>query len=162
MTDEVVTRIERLRSLTGGPPVFQKLHPDAVIPTRKYDDDIGWDLTVRTDRSIVIPPGEFQDLPCDLAVQLPVGSWGMLVGRSSALRKHGLLVNTGIIDEGYRGQLFAGAFNVGRKAVVVQNGWRLAQLIVVPRYEPFAFVAESADQLDASLRASDGFGSTGI
>jgi dUTP pyrophosphatase len=153
MTDEVVTRIERLRSLTGGPPVFQKLHPDAVIPTRKYDDDIGWDLTVRTDRSIVIPPGEFQDLPCDLAVQL---------GRSSALRKHGLLVNTGISDEGYRGQLFAGAFNVGRKAVVVQNGWRLAQLIVVPRYEPFAFVAESADQLDASLRASDGFGSTGI
>lgn len=143
-------------------PIFQKLHMDAVIPQRVHDSDIGWDLTVRTDAPIRIPPNTFADIPSDLAVQLPEDSWAMLTGRSSALRKHGLLVNLGVIDEGYRGELFAGVFNVSGKQVVVENGWRLAQLIVIGRHDLPAFDALYSNQLSWSSRGTGAFGSTGV
>lgn len=154
-------RAVALEDVELGEPIFQKLHPEATVPSRKYADDIGWDLTVRSEHPMVIAPGEFADLPCDLAVELPRGTWGMIVGRSSALRRHGLLVNIGIIDQSYRGELFAGAFNVSRKAVVVNNGWRLAQLIVVARRDPEILHAVCATDLSATARAANRFGSTG-
>lgn len=143
-------------------PIFQRLHPDATVPSRQHDTDIGWDLTVRTDQPIRIPPGTFADIPSDLAVQLPENTWGMLTGRSSALRRHGLLVNLGVIDEGYRGELFAGVFNVSGKQVVVENGWRLAQLIIVPRHDPPGYYALSSNLLTWSSRGGNAFGSTGM
>lgn len=138
-----------------------RLHPAAVIPARHYPDDIGWDLTTRIDGDLQIEPGNFADIPCDLAVQLPRGSWGMLVGRSSALRRHGLLINAGVIDEGYTGPLFAGAFNVTREPVIVKDGMRLAQLIIIPRLDPITRAPIEVDQLRSTRRGDAGFGSTG-
>jgi dUTP pyrophosphatase len=142
-------------------PAFMRLHPMATIPARQYPDDIGWDLTTRLDQDLVIEPTQFCDIPCDLAVQLPRGSWAMLVGRSSALRRHGLLINPGIIDEGYIGPLFAGAFNVTRHPIVVSDGMRLAQLIVIPRMDPITHRPQEVRELRPTGRGAAGFGSTG-
>lgn len=147
--------------MNANTPRFMRLHPEATIPTRHYPDDIGWDLTTRLDTDLVIAPGSFADIPCDLAVQLPRGSWGMLVGRSSALRRHGLLINSGVIDEGYTGPLFAGAFNIINEPVVVKDGMRLAQLIIVPRMDPIIREPIEVDALRQTHRGEAGFGSTG-
>lgn len=131
-------------------------HPMA--PTRAHDDDAGYDLYVSEDRTI--DPGEFVDIPTGIAIQLPRNTWGLLTGRSSTLRKLGLLVNQGIIDYGYRGELFAGVQNLTNHRVLVTAGSRIAQLIVVPN-ATLDTVLEEVSELDTHERGPRGFGSSG-
>ncbi|AOE44406.1 deoxyuridine triphosphatase [Gordonia phage Ghobes] len=129
----------------------------AFPPEKAHDNDAGFDLYV-TER-VVLRPGEFADLPTNVWVALQDEYWGLVTGRSSALRKHGLLVHTGVIDAGYRGELFAGAFNLSGKQVVVEPGQRLAQFLVVPLPNLGAKWVEG--EPPPGTRGSNGFGSTG-
>lgn len=128
------------------------------LPVRAYSDDAGLDLFVS--EGVWVPAGGFVDIHSHLAVQLPHWSWGFLVGRSSTLRKKGLLVNPGIIDTGYRGELFAGVQNMRDKPVRVEAGERLAQLIILGnatrRVDPVM-----VGELASHPRGSQGFGSSG-
>lgn len=128
------------------------------LPAQANSQDAGLDLYVS--QAVTIEPGQFVDVPCALGVQLPERSWAFLTGRSSTFRKHGLLVVNGVIDEGYRGELFAGVVNLGDKPVHVEQGQRLAQLIVVPRYANFKPVLVQG--LGEGERGSRGFGSSGV
>lgn len=141
-----------------GTPMRVQLDDGASMPSRSYPGDAGFDLYVQED--MVVQPGDFVDVPCGCAVQLPNHLWAMITGRSSTLRKHNLLVATGVIDTGYRGPLFAGVKNLGDTPFEVKKGMRLAQLI------PFGNVAESlrlveSPTLDLSERGGAGFGSSG-
>lgn len=134
-----------------------KVDEGGSLPVRQHDDDAGFDLFVS--RRTVIPLGEFVDVPCAVAVELPEHMWGLVTGRSSALRKHGLLVHSGIIDTGYRGELFAGAFAMQRE-VVLEQGDRVAQLIPMHNLARRSY-AVPAETLTPSARGDRGFGSTG-
>lgn len=127
-------------------------------PTRAYADDAGFDLYVKGDW--VIHPFEFQDIDVNCAVKTPSYTWALLISRSSTLRNRGLLIATGVIDPGYTGPLFAGAFNLTNKPVHVSHGERLAQLIlfnnVSARYE-----TRAVNALPTTDRGSNGFGSSG-
>lgn len=129
-----------------------------LMPTRTFSDDAGLDLIVS--ETTTVYPGRFEDIPCGIAVELPGHTWGLVTGRSSALRKRGLLIHSGVIDAGYRGPLFAGAWNMRDKKVTIEAGERIAQLIVMNnatrRTVPFM-----VDQLSPSARGVAGFGSTG-
>lgn len=135
-----------------------KLAEGAKLPTRGHDDDAGLDLYVSED--VEIQPGQFMDIPTGVYAQLPDWCWGFITGRSSTLRRRGLLVNQGVIDAGYRGELFAGVFNLSGHKVKVKKGERLAQLILLEngtlRVEP-----TQVDELQDGSRNLDGFGSTG-
>lgn len=131
---------------------------NALLPTRGHADDAGLDLYVS--QAVTIPPGKAVDVPCAVAVELPGWSWGLLVGRSSARRTHGLLIHTGIIDAGYRGELFALAENTTDKPVTVEPGMRLAQLIVMANMTK-QFTPVQVERLNDSERGTGGFGSTG-
>ena len=128
------------------------------LPTRVYPDDAGLDLYVSED--VTVPPGDFRDIPTGLGVELPEHCWAYLTGRSSTLRKLNLLVNPGVIDAGYRGELFAGVWNLGSMPVTVRTGDRLAQLIVMSNstrmYRP-----TMVDKLTPHDRGVQGFGSSG-
>lgn len=130
----------------------------ALEPTQAYPDDAGFDLYVSHPRTI--PPGMVVDIPCGVAVEMPSSVWGLLVGRSSTLRKRHLLVNTGIIDPGYRGELFAGVMNMGFEGVRIERGERLAQLIFLPNLS-FGVRLNRVDELEPHDRGSNGFGSSG-
>ncbi len=129
-----------------------------VMPFRTYDDDAGLDLVVSEATTIL--PGTFQDVPCGLAVELPHWSWGLVTGRSSALRKRGLLVHSGVIDAGYRGPIYSGAWNMTDQPVVVEKGERIAQLILIANGTR-RVVPIQVEQLNPSARGESGFGSTG-
>lgn len=131
---------------------------NADIPTKAYPGDAGWDLTVS--RNYLIRPGDFIDMSTGVHAELPVGTWGRICGRSSAIRS-GLLVVEGVIDEGYRGELYIGVQNVGKKLMEVPAGTKLAQLIVIPRAKERAEIVEERDDLSASERGTNGFGSSG-
>jgi dUTP pyrophosphatase len=128
-------------------------------PRRGYADDAGLDLIVSQDK--VVLPGEFVDIPCGVQVELPAWSFGLLTGRSSTLRKRGLLVNQGIIDAGYRGPLFAGVWNMTDHEVQVHKGERLAQLIILENSTRLVEPVPVLMLADGS-RGHHGFGSTGV
>lgn len=134
--------------------------PAGRMPTRAYEGDAGFDLYVAEGYDRAIGPGEFVDVPVDVSAQFPPDTWGWIVGRSSTLRTRGLLVNQGIIDQGYRGELFVGVLNPTSLPVRVVGPERLAQLIPMPLVARDVRLVP-ADYLTPTDRGSAGFGSTG-
>jgi dUTP pyrophosphatase len=129
------------------------------LPTRAYSDDAGLDLYAA--EGLWVGVGEFKDIPTHLRTQLPQWAWGFLVGRSSTLRKRKLLVNPGIIDTGYRGELYIGVQNLGDKPVRIEAGERLAQFIVMGNATRRVTPVMS-DDLEPHARGHNGFGSSGV
>jgi len=128
------------------------------LPMRAHEDDAGLDMYVS--ERVVIRPGEFVDVPSGISVQLPAGTWGLIQGRSSTLRKRSLLVNPGVIDVGYRGPLFSGLWNLGKTTQIMEVGSRVAQLILIGNVTEMVHVVE-VDELDEHERGTSGFGSSG-
>lgn len=154
--------------------VVQRLDEKAQVPTKSYDADCGYDLYVLEDT--FLPVGQFTDVRCGVAVDLPFGCWGFVVGRSSTIRTRGLQVQPGIVDNGYRGELLAGVWNLNNRdhtqlgrasvdrgddlpGVIVRAGERLAQLIPLPTSSLGWQIREG--ELSASERGNKGFGSSG-
>lgn len=132
--------------------------PGAEMPRYAHPgEDAGADL-VCIDR-VSLAPGTGADVRTGLHIEPEQGFWCRIVGRSSTLRKRGLLIGEGIIDQGYRGPLFVYAYNPGNKPVTIERGERLAQLIFA-RVITAAF--DEVEELGESARGSNGFGSTGV
>lgn len=147
------------RTLIQFAPVAGVPADEVKLPIRAYSDDAGLDLF--TSKSLWVGVGEFVDIPTSLRMQLPPWAWGFLVGRSSTLRKLKLMVNPGIIDTGYRGELFVGVQNLGQKPVLVQEGSRIAQLIVMGNATR-RVTPTMEDDLEPHSRGHNGFGSSGV
>lgn len=131
----------------------------AQIPTRAYPGDAGFDLYFAGDRSLMIRPQEVMTIPSRVAIQLPEGMWGLVIGRSSSFQR-GLIVNPTVIDGGYRGTLFAYVRNINNDWVTIEPNDRLAQFIPMPLLADGMEMVE-VDELDASERGTAGFGSSG-
>lgn len=131
---------------------------EGTLPAAVYSDDAGYDLFVS--RRTRIASDQTIDVPHAISVELPVGVWALLLGRSSTLHKRGLIVAPAVIDTGYRGHLYAVCHNVSRYSVIVEEGERIAQVILLPnltsQYEP-----QMAAELTPSNRGAKGFGSSG-
>lgn len=151
-------RVEQRRQVLPVMPVVDGATEMVMLPTRTYADDAGFDLY--TSKQVTVAPGAFVDVPTGVAVQMEPYHWGMLTGRSSTLRNRGLLVQTGIIDPGYRGELYAGVFNTGRGAVTIEPGERVAQLIIMGN-QTQTVTPVWAERLDEHPRGRNGFGSSG-
>lgn len=148
------------RETAPGPEALPVLlGPGGRLPSRGYADDAGLDLYVVGNHTIL--PGVFTDVPCSVSVELPSWTWGLITGRSSTLRTKKLLVHNGIIDPGWRGELFAGVWNMGVGPVHIKEGERLAQLIILPNVTR-EFAPSQVDALTPHERGTNGFGSTGL
>lgn len=98
-------------------------------------------------------------VPTGIKIEIPEGYWASIEARSSTSQQM-LIVPKGVIDEGYRGELFAQVLNVGTEPVRIYHGDRLVQLILHKR-EIANFTIEEVDELSESERGETGFGSTG-
>ena len=124
------------------------------------DGDAGYDLPAcLPDGPIVIEPQTRGIIPTGIHLELPVGWWASIEARSST-SKYMLICPKGVIDEGYRGELFAVLINVGREPVTINDGDRFVQLIPHKRMSYETIVME-VDELTPSERGDSGFGSTG-
>lgn len=146
------------QSTDGGTVVRQDGELQSLLPSRGYPDDCGLDLFVS--REVRVPAGGFADVPSGVRVDLPHGTWAMITGRSSTLRKRNLLVSTGVIDAGWTGELFAGVKNLGDEEAVLSEGERVAQLVLLPA-PVVDYVPRWGTVSPGKSRGALGFGSTG-
>ncbi len=132
-------------------------HP---LPQYATPHSAGLDLRANLDRSVILEPGQRALIPTGLYLELPEGTEAQVRPRSGLAFKHGVTVLNapGTIDADYRGEVGVLLVNLGQETFTVQDGERIAQLVVA-RYERVAF-AEAAD-LALSERGAGGFGHTG-
>lgn len=138
----------------------KKLRPNAVLPTYGTAYSAGADLYACLDESVTIEPGKTVMIPTGLSMELPVGFAGLIYARSSMGVKRGLAPanKVGVIDSDYRGEFMVALHNHGELSQTVENGERIAQLVITPVFTPgFTEVEELSD----TARGTGGFGSTG-
>ena len=134
------------------------LRPDARPPERTRPGDAGYDL--RCVEPFALAPGERRLVPTGVAIALPTGVAGLVVPRSGLAIEHGISVvnGPGLVDPNYRGELRVILVNLGAERFEAAAGDRIAQLLLVP------FVTSDlqlVDELPASERGANGFGSSG-
>jgi len=112
------------------------------------------------DAPVEIAPGSRALIPTGVAIALPPGHEGQVRPRSGLAVQHGITVlnSPGTVDADYRGELQVILVNLGTDAFTVRRGMRIAQIVVVPVQR--ARLVETKN-LDATERATGGFGSTG-
>ena len=127
-------------------------------PTKAHPSDAGWDLYASRDTAIPPDPAQVEMVHTNVKLALPADWFGLLMGRSSSMRKYGLMVVNSVIDTDYRGEILIQIVNFGRDWHEVKVGDRLAQLIIlpVPKLE-WIRVA----RVPNSVRGEQGFGSSG-
>lgn len=132
-----------------------KLKEYGLKPIRAHETDAGMDL--RSPVRAVVPPRGYVSISTGVCVELPGGCCGLLVSKSGLNTKYGL-TTTGLIDEGYSGEIVVTIHNESNTAYTIEPGDKISQLVVFPvRYEPIELV----DEISAGERGKRGFGSTG-
>ena len=133
------------------------------LPSYSTPDSAGLDLRAKLDAPVVLEPGQRTLVPTGLHLALPQGFEAQVRPRSGLAYKHGVTVlnSPGTIDADYRGDVGVILINHGTDAFTVENGERIAQLVLA-RYERVEWdLIESVEQLPASVRGQGGFGHTG-
>ncbi|AYG99191.1 pol protein, partial [Small ruminant lentivirus] len=134
--------------------VFLAVQGTGICQKRK--EDAGYDLICP--QEVSIPPGQVKRIPIDLKVNLKEDQWAM-IGTKSSFASKGVFVQGGIIDSGYQGTIQVIVYNSNDKEVVITQGRKFAQLILMPlqheELEPWGKIRKTE-------RGEAGFGSTGM
>lgn len=159
----------------------KRLHPEAQAPTVAHaGSDLGFDLYSIED--VVLEPGVPVKVRTGIAVEGPPG-WGFVLGDRSSMAARGITYAGGRIDAGYRGEILVCLVNVNQPryslrtardssgavtevvlertdaSVTIHKGDKIAQM------SPFAAHTQMevavVEELSATTRGSNGFGSTG-
>lgn len=138
----------------------KKLRPGASLPTYGSVEAAGADLYACLDTDVIIECGCTAFIPTGIALEVPKGCAGLIYARSGMACKRGLAPanKVGVIDSDYRGEIVVVLHNHGNAPQKVENGERIAQLIITPVLTP---AYEEAQELTQSDRGTGGFGSTG-
>ena len=109
---------------------------------------------------MTITPGTTVMIPTRLAMGIPEGYAGLIYARSGMAVKRGLAPanKVGVIDADYRGEIMVALYNQSAEDQTVEDGERVAQMVITP--VPAVELTE-AEELDDSERGTGGFGSTG-
>lgn len=134
------------------------LGPGAKAPYKRYSGDAGWDLFCS--RTCDIPPGATVDIHTDVKIDMPPYLYARITGRSSTMRNYNLMVNEGIIDNGYTGEMFICVHNLSDKTFHVEKGMRLAQVLFYT-IEDVRWSEVPEIYSNSGRRGENGFGSTG-
>src|SRR5690606_7062328 len=166
---------------------FKRLNDNAIIPTKAYPTDSGFDLYASKD--VIIRPGETTVVPTGIAVELPPGYEATVRPRSGITAKTKLRVQLGTIDNEYRGEIGVIVDNIAPEDLdgmpceyfalsiennplpeyksnfvegtyIIRKGDRIAQLVIQPIPTVEAYEVEG--ELKTTERGESGFGSTGV
>ena len=140
--------------------LIKKLSKKVITPKYKTEGSSGLDLCAFLNKTVVIKPKSSKLIPTGLSVAFPKEYEIQIRPRSGLAAKNNISVlNTpGTIDSDYRGEIKIILFNHGSKDFIINNGDRVAQMVLVPILK---MELEEVDNLPDTLRGEGGFGSTG-
>lgn len=137
--------------------LVKKLVPEAILPTREDRDvvDAGWDIYVSANKRV--PGGGKAQVSTGIAMAIPAGWFGHIRPRSGVALNTPLMVDAGVIDPGYRGEIKLVLVNTADMPCDVVKGQKIAQIVFerIPRTE-----LKEVTDLPLSDRGAKGFGST--
>jgi len=131
------------------------------LPAYATPQSAGMDLRANLDGPVTLRPMERRIIPTGLHIALPAGFEAQVRPRSGLALKHGITVLNapGTIDADYRGELGVLLINLSAEDFVINDGERIAQMVVA-RHETVAFSV--VDELDETERGEGGYGHTGL
>lgn len=144
-----------------------KVHVWGNIPKYKSTLAAGADLYAYLSTPVVVEPMERVLIHTNTYVAIPEGYEGQVRPRSGLSYKHGItLINAvGTIDADYRGEICVPIINLGDTSYTIENGVRIAQLVIAPCVSAQFILNQNLEDLPSGekyTRKQDGFGSTGM
>lgn len=131
------------------------------LPNYETYQSAGMDLRAYLKAPVTLAPMERRLIPTGLRIELPTGYEAQIRSRSGLALKRGLVVANGVgtIDADYRGDIGIILCNISNEPQTVENGDRLAQMVVnaVTRLQWVEM-----ENLTNTTRGTGGFGSTGV
>ncbi|MCI7400710.1 MAG: dUTP diphosphatase [Prevotella sp.] len=131
------------------------------LPEYATAQSAGLDLRANIEEAIVLNPMERKLVGTGLFMALPPGYEAQVRPRSGLALKHGITVlnSPGTIDADYRGELKVLLVNLSNEPFVVNEGERIAQLVIA-KHEKAEF--KLVEELDDTERGAGGYGHTGV
>ncbi len=131
------------------------------LPNYETIASAGMDLRANLSEPIELKPLDRAIVKTGLFIELPIGYEAQVRPRSGLAAKKGITVlnSPGTVDADYRGEIGVILVNLSNENFVVENGERIAQLIIA-QHERAEWIAVEA--LSETSRGEGGFGSTGV
>ena len=140
--------------------LIKRLSSKVTMPQYKTIGASVMDIAAFLDNEILIKPSEKKIIPTGIKLKIPKGYEVQIRPRSGLAANNDITVlNTpGTIDSDYRGEIKVILFNHGKNIFKVENGLRIAQMVLCPVIEAKLSEVEIIDETE---RGDGGFGSTG-
>lgn len=131
------------------------------LPSYATAMSAGMDIRASLKTPVILHPDERLIIPTGLYIALPEGYEAQVRPRSGLAAKYGITIPNapGTIDADYRGEIGVIMYNTSNTAFVINNGDRIAQ-IVIAKCEKAEF--EVVEALDETERGEGGYGHTGM
>jgi len=131
------------------------------LPNYESIASAGMDLRANLEEAVVLQPLGRAIIKTGLFIELPIGYEAQVRPRSGLAAKKGITVlnSPGTVDADYRGEIGVILVNLSNEAFTVENGERIAQLVIA-KHERAEWV--EAEALSETVRGEGGFGSTGV
>ena len=140
--------------------LIKKLNSAVTLPEYKTEGASGMDLMAFIKKPVNVKPKTSSIIPTGIAVAFSKNYEIQIRPRSGlAAKKNISILNTpGTIDSDYRGEIKVIIFNYGKKNFIINNGDRIAQMVLSPIIK---IKLEKKNDLPETFRGKKGFGSTG-
>ena len=140
--------------------LVKRLDPKVKLPKYKTSGSSGMDLMAFIKNPIKIKPGTSALIPTGISIAFPEEFEIQIRPRSGLAAKNNIsILNTpGTIDSDYRGEIKIILYNHGNKEFRVNNGDRIAQMVLTPIVK---MEFKETNELPKTIRGKGGFGSTG-
>jgi len=140
---------------------IKSVRDDPKLPLRATSGSAGFDIhAYLPGGSTPLKPNSMLTIPTGWSMEIPQGYFGMIAPRSGLGKKGIILANTvGIIDSDYRGEISVVLKNMSQSTIILEDGMRIAQLMLMQHASPELVVTTD---LEETVRGDGGFGSTGL
>ena len=139
-----------------------KLSPGAKAPVRSgHDEDAGYTAGINLYANIggkmrINSQGQ-ELIPTGVTFEIPKGKYGQIQARSGFAARTGSIINAGVIDANYRGEIMVMIINTTNYPLDIKRGDGIAQMVILP--VPSMELVQ-VDELSETKRGEQGFSST--